>query len=388
MKYIILATNNSRTAGGLCAAIAGVTREVNKKSRLIDLVSCNDLYTKEDWGQYGYTINHSYNVCSLPLLSSFGYSFDLSNVLEKRHPQIIDVQGLWMYHSFAALRYQKRHPEIKKVITPHGMLDPWAVKNSAWKKKLVGHLFEYKNLRTADCFHALCYSEYESIRKFGLKQPVAVIPNGIDLPTNPRFIKNNEKKVLLYISRIHPKKGLKDMIEGVALIRQQSPEILQNWTIRIAGWNQLNHQEELETLSANLGVNDIVSFIGPVFGEVKEKELCQADAFILPSFSEGLPMSILEAWAYKLPCIMTEFCNIPEGFDADAAIKIEPNANSIAKGLKYFFELSEDQQTQIGENGYKLCRERFTWSTIAKMKIEMYEWLLGERDKPNFIYLD
>lgn len=77
------------------------------------------------------------------------------------------------------------------------------------EKVIIGRLFEYRNLRTANCIHALCLSEYESIRKFGLTNPVAVIPNGISLPENPQYNRNHEKKILLYIGRIHPKKGLK-----------------------------------------------------------------------------------------------------------------------------------------------------------------------------------
>ena len=79
-------------------------------------------------------------------------------------------------------------------MTPRGMLDPWAVKNSAWKKKIVGWLYEYRNLRSADCIHALCQSEYESIRKFGLKNPVAIIPNGITLPQITSFDRNGNRK--------------------------------------------------------------------------------------------------------------------------------------------------------------------------------------------------
>ena len=385
MKYVILTKSNSRNAGGLCGAISGITREANKNLRTIDLVSYDDQYTKEDWWQYGKTINHTYSISHLPLLSSFGYSSDLMNILEKLCPSVIDVQGIWMYDSLVALRYQRNHPEIKKVITPHGMLDPWAIKNSAWKKKIVGHFFEYKNLRTADCFHALCRSEYESIRKFGLRQPVAIIPNGINLPFNPQFDRNKKKKILLYISRIHPKKGIKELIEGVSHLKRQNPEILSDWTIRIAGWNQLNYKEELECLSVELGTNDVIQFIGPVFGDEKVRELCQADAFILPSFSEGLPMSILEAWSYKLPCIMTDYCNLPEGFEANAAIRIEPRAESVMRGLKLLMRMSDSDRISIGENGFNLCKRKFTWEKIAQKKLKLYDWLVGKCDMPSFI---
>lgn len=388
MDYTILTTSNSRNAGGLCGAIAGITREANKLARTIDLISYDDLYTKDDWWQYGKTINHPYTVSSLPLLSSFGYSSNLMKTLEDVSPLLIDVQGLWMYASWAALKYQKAHPKSKKVITPHGMLDSWAVKNSIRKKMIVGHIFEYENLRTADCFHALCRSEYESIREFGLKQPVAIIPNGIELPHNLKYNRNKEQKILLYISRIHPKKAIKEMIEGVSLLKNKFPNLLAKWKIKIAGWDQLNHQEELQRLAVERGVDDNIVFIGPVFGDTKEKELCQADAFILPSFSEGLPMSILEAWSYKLPCIMTDYCNLPEGFEYNAAIRVIPNPESIMQGLTTLMMLSDEKRNYMGENGYNLCKESFTWKSVAEKKLEMYNWLIGICDKPSFVITD
>lgn len=386
MKYSILTSVNSRQAGGLFGAIAGLTREINLEENQVDLISYNDNYSNEDLLKYGNTTNHEYKISRLRLLAQFGYSSTLSSILERLHPALVDVQGLWMYHSWAALKYTKKHPNVKKVITPHGMLDPWALKNSAWKKKLVGKLFEYENLRTADCFHALCKSEYNSIRDFGLTSPIAIIPNGIDLPNNIQIDKNKKKKVLLYIGRIHPKKGLKEMIEGVAFLRKRNNSILDNWSIRVAGWDQNEHQKELNSLCKKLGLSNIINFIGPVFGKKKEQELCQADAFILPSFSEGLPMSILEAWAYKLPCIMTDYCNLPEGFETNAAIHIEPNAESIADGLESMFNMSDSQRLLIGDNGYELCKRQFTWKVISQQKLHLYRWLLGEADKPEFVY--
>lgn len=147
----------------------------------------------------------------MPLLSTLGYSRDIHNLIEEYQPDIIHSQGLWMYHSAAVLRYKKRHPEVKVIVQPHGMLDPWAVRNSGWKKRIVGYWYEYENLRRADCIHALCQSEADAIREFGLKNQIAIIPNGIDLPgcsldeIIARRQNTGGRKTLLFIGRIHPK---------------------------------------------------------------------------------------------------------------------------------------------------------------------------------------
>lgn len=135
-------------------------------------------------------------------------------------------------------------------------------------------------------------------------------------------------------------------------------------------------------------MDDVVKFIGAIYGEQKEKELCQADAFVLTSYSEGLPMSVLEAWAYKLPVLMTDFCNIPEGFDADAAVRVDTTPESIAEGLIKMFSMSDKRLEQIGNNGYNLVKEHFTWEYVASQTIELYEWLTEGGEKPLFVRLD
>ena len=258
--------------------------------------------------------------------------------------------------------------------------------NSAWKKKIIGCFFEYRNLKEANCIHALCQSEYESIRKFGLKNPIAIIPNGINIPNAPIFNRNKEKKTLLFIGRIHPKKGLKELLLGLALLKERKSEFFQIWNIRIAGWSQIGHVEELRRIVVENNLLKNVEFIGSVYGDDKEKELCNANAFILPSFSEGLPMSVLEAWAYKLPVIMTDYCNIPEGFDSNAAIHIEPNPESIAEGVENLFTMDEANLDTIGNNGYALVKNKFSWDNIAKQTIQLYEYLLNGGEKPEFVY--
>jgi poly(glycerol-phosphate) alpha-glucosyltransferase len=113
--------------------------------------------------------------------------------------------------------------------------------------------------------------------------------------------------------------------------------------------------------------------------------LQKANGFILPSLSEGLPVAVLEAWSCALPVIMTPQCNLPEGFEARAAIKVFPETNSITEGLKRFFLLTEQEQKAIGQRGMELVRNRFCWPEIAKQMISVYAWLLGESPRPDCV---
>ena len=228
------------------------------------------------------------------------------------------------------------------IVSPHGMLDSWALENSQLKKKVAAALYERRHLKRAACLHALCASEADSIRAFGLKNPIATIPNGIEIPQSKtkdtRYkSKDADKKLMLFLGRLHPKKGLENALRAWAKIRGQESGVRgqEEWQFVIAGWDQGDHEVKLKQLCEELGLSFAevpakqflsldagsgqlsafsVVFVGPLFGELKAQLLERANVFILPSFSEGLPMSILEAWAYELPVVMTDYCNLPEGF--------------------------------------------------------------------------
>lgn len=326
--------------------------------------------------------------------SRFGFpggSRKLTKRLQRLIPDtdILHCNSLWESCLWSAANIARKNNK-PYLVSPHGMLDPWAINNSKWKKKIASFFFVDKYLHSAACIHALCESEYRSIRAYGLINPVAIIPNGIDIPNlqagqniippwEPRVDK--DKNVMLYLGRIHPKKGLVNLVKAWSKVKPK------DWVLAIAGWGQAGHEDELNKLVKDLRLEKDVVFIGPAFDDKKQACLQNADAFILPSFSEGLPMSILEAWSYKLPVLMTKECNIPEGFQAKAALEIRPEPDSITDGLKKFISLSVDEQKEIGINGLELVKDKFTWPKIAAQMIDVYKWILGRSPKPECVRL-
>lgn len=386
IKVALLTTVNSRSAGGLYISVRYLGLNIFRQGDcLIRLFSHDDEFSEKDRFVYEDMPMIDYSVSSMPVLKQFSYSSDLYSKLVEYQPDIIHVQGIWLHHSYTAFRYKKNHHHTKVIISPRGMVDPWALKNSAWKKKVMGYMFEYKNLRTADCLHALCKSEYGSMRQLGLKNPVAIMPNGYNLPKNLTFDRAHEKKVMLFVGRIHPKKGIRELLYAIKMVKDEQPDLLDRWEFRIAGWDQNGHIQELMKLSTSLCLDDQVKFVGSVYGEKKDEEMRKANAFVLTSFSEGLPMSVLEAWAYKLPVLMTEFCNIPEGFEANAAVQVDTTPESIKEGLFAMLAMDDAKLNEIGENGYSLVKDKFTWEHIAQQSIDVYKWLMGQGDKPKFV---
>ena len=388
MKTLFLTSYGSRLGGGLYSTMTSYSQAIQREGVEPVIISFLDEFWDQDKIAYGDTRTINYHRCCIPGMKQLGFSTDIHRVVREENADIIHQQGIWMYYSYATLVEKLKRPKCKVVIEPHGMLDPWAVRNSEWKKKIVGCLFEYKNLQNADCIHALCLSEYVSIRKFGLKNPVAIIPNGITLPKSSRYERDHEKRTLLFIGRIHPKKGIKELILGLAILKQQQPSLFNSWVVHIAGWDQNGHINELKHLVATCGLENDVIFDGPLYGEAKERALCQANVFILPSFSEGLPMSVLEAWAYELPVVMTDYCNIPEGFKRQCVVCLKPTPEDIAEKLASFFLLPDSELKEMGKRGKNLVAECFTWDVVAKQTIELYRYLLGEIPKPSFVYED
>jgi poly(glycerol-phosphate) alpha-glucosyltransferase len=307
------------------------------------------------------------------------------------------------------------------------MLDPWAVRNSCWKKNIASFLYERSMLQGAACIRALCQSEAQSIRAFGCTRPICVIPNGMDLPVGPfanppwQGRVKPGARVLLYLGRLHPKKGLSNLLHAWSQISTacgtrcdgELGAQARDWVLIIAGWDERGHEQELKCLAAKLGLRWAdsnepaatlqrsqsaapespaansagVLFLGPQFGEAKAACYHHSDAFILPSFSEGLPMVILEAWSHAKPVLMTPHCNLPEGFATGAAIRIGTKPAEILPGLLRLFDTTPDQREEIGGRGRRLVVKKFNWDRISHEMLAVCSWVMRAEPAPESLML-
>lgn len=389
MRAGMLTASVSWQGGGISAALRGLGLGLNGLSRVE-----THIFALEDVGSAGALPSwaplpvHLAKVCGP---KSFGYAPTLLAKILAIAPDVLHVHGIWMYPSVASLRWARRTNQ-PMVISPHGMLDVWAVRNSYWKKWLVGRLYEDRHLRRAGCLHALCESEAEAIRAYGLRDPICVLPNGVNLPDDFASARPTSgqwpdgAKVLLYLGRLHVKKGLIPLIEAWARVARNHPSA-REWHLAIAGWDQGGHEAELKALVSHLGIQDRVCFLGAQFGVEKEAVYRNASAFILPSVSEGLPMVVLEAWSHRLPVLITPQCNLPEGVRADAALAVEPISESIADGLGRLLDMSDAERATMGSNGRQLVETTFAWSQISAQMFAVYEWLVGGGERPACVWM-
>ena len=390
MKVAFLTKSLSRQAGGLLPVMQrlGQVLSAHRSAEILTLGIYDAAFDQDvaGWQSVATKVFRSLGPHAL------GYSPEMFSALAEINPDIVHTHGLFCYTSAIACDWGRSSGK-PYIISPHGMLDPWALQNSRWKKLIAAWLFENRHLSHSGCIHSLCTAETQAIRQYGLRQkPISQIPNGIDLPDNtpdmsPPWPVEKGRKVLLYLSRIHPKKGLANLVPAWSAVKSDTPAS-QDWILAIAGWDQGGHESELKALVAELDLGDDILFLGPQFNEGKAACYQNASGFILPSFSEGLPMVILEAWAYGLPVLMTPQCNIPEGFSANAALRIEPEAGSIEQGLRDFFLMPDNERLAMGERGRKLVEERFTWDKVADDMYAVYQWLLGGGQPPACVITD
>ncbi|WAR45341.1 glycosyltransferase [Methylomonas rapida] len=388
-KIGFLSASISRNSGGLYDAMRNLAIGLNSSHTFnVNVIGLNDIFTQEDMRGWGAVSVHNLNKIGP---SSFGFAPKLIEFLLKSEIDILHSHGLWMYTSIASLKWAESSNK-PYIISPHGMLDPWALKNSNLKKRLASFFYEAKHLKNASCIHALCEEEANSIREYGLRNPICIIPNGINTQNNkinsiPQWRRNigYDKRILLFLGRLHPKKGVSELLDALVLTRDSNK--LDNWNLVIAGWDQLSHEDFLKDKVKKLGLTEFVHFIGPQFNEDKAECYLCADAYILPSFSEGLPMTVLEAWSYGLPVIMTPQCNLPSGFNKNAAISVNPNAFSIKDGLINLFGMHNSELRSMGENGNLLVKSHFSWEFISNQMTDVYNWLLGNNSKPDCVHL-
>lgn len=318
-----------------------------------------------------------------------GYAPKMAGAIASRDHDLMHLHGIWTYSSYAALRWRRRTGR-PMVISAHGMMDPWALRHHRSRKAIVGWLYEYRNLRNSTAMVALCRPEAAAMRDFGLVNPIAIIPNGIDLPMLQGVDREQPaegRKTLLFLGRIHPKKGIRELLLAWRMARERSASIANGWRLEIAGWDDGNHADALAQLSDELGLRDVVTFSGGLFGADKEAAYRQSHAFILPSYSEGMPMTVLEAWGYAKPVFMTDACNIPEGFAAAAAIRISTDPAEMADIFCAHLD-NEPLLVATGRAGRALVEDRFTWDQVVERRLILYRWLIAGGPAPGFVEYD
>lgn len=321
----------------------------------------------------------TYRLFRRSLPGSYKYSRPIGRYLRDATAKfdVVHVEALFSYTTIPACRAAIR-ARVPYVLAPLGSLNAWSIRHRAWKKLPYFSLIERRHLEHAAALHANSETEAEALSAAGFGHLVHLIPLGVDAPTLsiPPARESGPLRVL-YLSRLHPVKGLPLLFEAIAALRRAGTPV----QLTVAGTGQPSYERTLGAIAASLGVADSIRFIGHVEGAAKDALFRTADVFALTSFQESFGLAVAEAMSYGLPVLVTDRVGIQRDVrDAGAGLVVAPDVGEIRDALLQFAR-EPLRRAEMGRRGSRLVRERFSWENTARRLLALYEEIAG-RGRP------
>lgn len=293
--------------------------------------------------------------------------------------EILHDHGLWLPTNRAAVGVA-RAKNIPLVVSPRGMLESWAIAHRGWKKRIAWALYQKRDLAVARAFCATSLAEAGSIRAWGFRQPVAVVPNGVALPPlRQRESGSREWRTALFLSRIHPVKGLLSLVEAWKAARPH------DWRVTIAGPDEGGHRRTVEEAVASASLDHLFDFIGPVGNGAKTELFRCADLLILPTLSESFGVVVAEALAHGVPVITTTGSPWPGLVEHGCGWWVRPEAGELASAIREATGLSDTERESMGARGRMWMEREFSWPSVAQRMRSVYEWMLHGGGRPECV---
>ena len=339
-----------------------------------------------DWGPVDTPIPFVEQYSRWSMASRLGIAPSLRRALTNAasRADVIHSHGLWrmpnIYPGWAV-----KGTKCCLVVSPRGMLSPWALNHSRWRKQVFGALLQWPAIANAACFHATAESEYEDIRRAGFRhQPVCVIPNGVDLPELGAK-RASSRRVLLYLGRIHVKKGVDILLHAWSQVSQR----FRDWELRIVGsdrgWDlRGGYLDEMLSLSQKLKL-ERVTFLGPLYGDDKTNAYRDAELFVLPTRSENFGLTVAEALAAGTPVIVTK--GAPwEGLQREGAgWWVDLGVDPLIASLEEAMALSPEPLGLMGLRGREWMIRDFSWDSVAETMVSVYRWIACGGERPGCV---
>lgn len=287
---------------------------------------------------------------------------------------VLHTHGMWQMNAVYP-GWTARSRRVDLVASPRGAFSEWAMRHGSAAKKVFWPLLQRPALAQASCFHATAATEWEDIRRLGFTQPVSIIPNGIDVPLlSPK--KPGGYRTLLFLGRLHPKKGLDLLLPAWQAVQDRFPE----WRLLIAGSDtgygaKGGYLEDLLRVARKLGLQRI-EFVGGVYGLEKTQAYRQAELFILPTYSENFGIAVAEALAAGTPAIVSKGAPWEGLLARQAGWWSDIGLDALVACLEDALARSPENLEQMGLRGRRWMEAEFSWPRIGAQMADTYRWLL------------
>jgi glycosyltransferase involved in cell wall biosynthesis len=373
MRVGYLVSRLSRLGGGVSEAVVNLSLALkNAEDIQLRIFAGRDEFTDDDCRRlegiqvFSQKVRGPKAINFIPGLYSAVLNADLD---------LLHVHGIWQYPSAVAAMWNSK-TKRPYVVSPHGMLDPWILSRGRIKKLFANLAYERRNVRHAAVVHAVTDQEASEISSYSPRALVTVIPNGIDVGLQVGQASHVPRRATVgFIGRIHPKKNLCAAIDAWSTLSN----IMKGWRFVIAGWGEPEHVRAVEAKIGCLSPGCNIEFVGPLYGSDKARLLSEARFMLLPSFGEGLPMAVLEAWAKGTPTLMSDFCNLPEAFQMGASLSCGVSVDTIRACLSEALTLTPERWVAMSEASVALVRSRYSSTVVADKWIQTYRALCHSR---------
>lgn len=296
-------------------------------------------------------------------------SGSIAQWIKQEQPDLVHDHGIWLLSNHRATQAAAKS-NIPFIISPRGMLEPWCMQHHSLRKKVAWHVYQQRDIQRSSAIHATSPAEVSSIRALNFRQPVLLVPNGVTPPVvRPATIPSGQKKRLVFVSRIHPVKGLNHLLEAWAEIRP--PE----WTLSLFGPSEDGHANCIRDLIQTLDLMDAVTLETALDENQKWQQLSLADAVVLPSFSENFGIVVAEALLMGTPVLTTTGTPWHGLLERNCGWWVEPNVKCMKQGLSDVFGCNRDTLDEMGNRGREWVEADFLWSGIGRQMLASYEWL-------------
>lgn len=366
------ASGPSHTVPALCDALARLGESVT-------------LHVLENPSASFYEFNIK-NYHQIPILKPLGISPEMHRglIIAARQAHIFHNHGLWMMPNIYPGKILNNNSSCKFLLSPRGMLSPYAWNRSKLKKRLVWLLGQNATMQRVDCFHATAEEELIDIRRLGFRQPVAIIPNGVIVPElNYKAYIPKRKRKLLFLARIHPQKGIDFLLRAWKVVQDS----YYDWELIIAGPDNVGYLREMKKMAIELGLSRI-EFPGPVYGAAKSQQFFSADIYVLPTRSENFGISVAEALAHGTPAIVTKGAPWAGLEEKRCGWWINIGEAPLAECLREAMSKTDNELSAMGERGRAWMKRDFSWKRVGEMMHKTYLWLLGGGQQPEWVRID